>query len=226
MVVDGAAAAGDARSPAPTEQALNYLAHLYFSDRDALHRLGNLGGDWIKGRVEGLALPRRMVDGVRRHRWIDAATDRHPALRDAHRLFAPHRRRAVPIILDVVFDHLLIRDWQQFARQPLAAFLDSCYADLDATRRHWPEPGRPVLDSLVRRQWLENYQDPAVVAASLEHIGGRLRRDIGLRGTEAEIRAALPALGPLHARVMRDLGQLLDRDAAISGTPYTVQQDP
>lgn len=192
---------------------MNYLAHLYFSDRDALHRLGNLGGDWIKGRIEGLDLPRRMADGVRRHRWIDIATDRHPVLRDAHRLFPPHRRRAVPIILDVVFDHLLIQQWQHFASRPLDAFLDDCYADLDATREHWPEPGRRVLDSLVRRRWLRNYQDPALVAASLERISGRLRQDIGLCASAAEIQAALPALQPLHARVMRDLTLTVVPDA-------------
>ncbi|MCK8516443.1 ACP phosphodiesterase [Methylonatrum kenyense] len=204
---------------------MNYLGHLYFSDSDGLHRLGNLGGDWIKGRIEGLALPRRMLDGVRRHRWIDATTDHHPLLRDAHRLFSPHRRRAVPIILDVVFDHLLIHDWNAFARQPLDAFLDGCYADLEATREYWPAAGRGVLDSLVRRQWLENYQDPAVVAASLERIGTRLRRDIGLHGTESEIRAALPALRPLHRRVMRDLHQSLADAAQDPVAPYTEQQD-
>lgn len=205
---------------------MNYLAHLYLSDRDALHRLGNLGGDWIKGRIEGLDLPRRMLDGVRRHRWIDTTTDRHPALKDAHQLFSPHRRRAVPIILDVVFDHLLIRHWDCFTRQPLGAFLDDCYAGLDATRDHWPEAGRPVLDSLVRRQWLENYQDPAIVAASLDRISARLRRDIGLRGTEMEIRAALPALQPLHRRVMQDLTRALDRDAQAQTPPYTSGRGP
>lgn len=193
---------------------MNYLAHLYFADDAPLHRLGNLAGDWVKGRIENLDLPSDMIDGIRRHRWVDSRTDQHPALRHCHRLFHPARRRAVPIILDMAFDHLLIRHWPDFASRTLTGFLDDCYADLARTREYWPRAAQPTLDSMVRRRWLLRYRDPAHVAAALDRIADRLSRDIGLRGTETELRAALPALRPLHHAVMRDL-----RDALPARNP-------
>lgn len=188
---------------------MNYLAHLYLAEPDDQHRLGNLAGDWVKGRLENQPLAPRVLAGVRRHRWVDSTTDSHPAVRNAHRLFSPERRRAVPVILDLVFDHLLVRDWEVLATQPLDAFLADCYASLRRTEPLWPEAARRILPHLVENDWLSRYGDLDVVCVSLERIADRLSRDIGLRDARSEIQCALPALVPIQRQVLADLREAL-----------------
>lgn len=184
---------------------MNYLAHLYLSDPDDLHLLGNIAGDWVKGPLQGHDLPPRMLEGVRRHRWVDSTTDSHPAVRDARRLFSPERRRAVPIILDMVFDHLLAVNWSDHAAVPLDSFLADCYAALHRTRAHWPEAGQRLLPGIIERDLLGQYRDIRVIGSSLDHIAGRLSRDIGLRGALPEIRSNLGVLEHTHAQVMGNI---------------------
>jgi len=190
---------------------VNYLAHLFLSDADDLHLLGNIAGDWIKGPLHTHDLPPRMLEGVRRHRWVDSTTDSHPAVRNARQLFSPARSRAVPIILDMVFDHLLARNWVRYADLPLEAFLHDSYTALERVRPYWPARGRHILPTLMERDLLGRYRDLAVIGDSLEHIAGRLSRDIGLRGALPEIEANLEALDAIHARVLADLLTQLPR---------------
>ncbi|MEX0731116.1 MAG: ACP phosphodiesterase [Aquisalimonadaceae bacterium] len=188
---------------------MNYLGHLYLSDTDDLHRLGNIAGDWVKGPLQGHDLPARVLEGVRRHRWVDGTTDRHPAVREAHRLFSPERRRAVPIIMDMMFDHFLAVNWSDHSDIPLNAFLADSYAALNRTRPHWPVRARRVLPGIIERDLLGQYRDIQVIAHSLERIADRVSRDIGLRGALPEIQRNLTLLEDIHVAVLADLEKQL-----------------
>lgn len=190
---------------------MNYLAHLYLSDSDDLHRLGNIAGDWVKGPLQGHDLPDRVLEGVRRHRWVDSATDHHPAVRGALQLFSPKRRRAAPIIMDMVFDHLLAVNWDAHADMPLDTFLADSYAALNRTRAHWPEGACRILPGIIERNLLGQYRDIRVIGYSLERIADRVSRDIGLRGALPDILHNLDALEEIHTTVMLDLRAQLTR---------------
>lgn len=184
---------------------MNYLAHLYLSEPDDLHRLGNMAGDWVKGPLDSHDLPGRVLEGVRRHRWVDSTTDHHPAVRNALQLFSPGRRRAAPIILDMVFDHFLAVNWDEHADVPLDIFLADSYAALHRTRAYWPEKAKCVLPGIIERDLLGQYRDIQVIGYSLERIADRVSRDIGLRGALPEIRHNYAALEAIHATVLNDL---------------------
>ncbi len=172
-----------------------------------------MAGDWVKGRLAARTIPPRVKDGVLRHRWVDSTTGLHPAVRDAHILFSPRRRRAVPIILDMVFDHLLIHSWPAYSAQPLQLFVDDCYAALHRTSPLWPEPARQVLPRLIEEDWLNSYADLDRLSFALARIEQRMSRDIGLGDADHEIRRALPELRSIHAALMRDLLDSLNTTA-------------
>ena len=51
---------------------MNYLVHLYLSDPDPMVRIGNLMGDFVKGRLEDAPYPPGIIRGLRQHRDVDS----------------------------------------------------------------------------------------------------------------------------------------------------------
>ncbi|MCH8506018.1 MAG: ACP phosphodiesterase, partial [Ectothiorhodospiraceae bacterium] len=173
---------------------MNYLAHLYLADSDDGHRLGNMAGDWVKGKLGNQDLPERVVSGVRRHRAVDRYSDRHPLMVRARARLPDHRRRVSGIILDMLWDHFLVRHWSQYSNPPLEDFLLDCYRSLERMEPHWPERARRALPRIIREDWLSAYGDLDAVAFSLDRIALRFTRDPGLAGSIRDVRAQYPLL--------------------------------
>lgn len=167
---------------------MNYLAHLLLAGEDGPFLVGNLMGDFVRGRPEGLDLPGDVVAGIRLHRHIDVESDRHPAGLRARDVFHGRARRVAGIATDVVFDHMLARHWLRFARTPLPTFAAHCYATLYRHRATLP----PRLDALLPRMagddWLTAYADPATPARALAAMGRRFRQPDRLREAAAQLR--------------------------------------
>lgn len=192
---------------------MNFLAHLYLADIDDHHRLGNLAGDWIKGRLERQVYPGRVLAGARRHRFVDGFADHHPAALVARESLGPERRRAAGIILDVVNDYFLTRHWSLYSDESLPAFIAAGYASLERTRADWPEQAQPVLQQMISHDWLNRYTDLAAVARTLERIGGRMRRDPGLADSLRVLEACHEPLERQFHAVISDLRKACASDS-------------
>src|SRR3954452_7349199 len=59
--------------------AVNYLAPLLLAEQTAESLIGNLAGDFVKGRI-GEDVPPKIAEGIRHHRRVDAFTDSHPSV--------------------------------------------------------------------------------------------------------------------------------------------------
>lgn len=189
---------------------MNYLAHLHFADADDQHRLGNLAGDWIKGRLEAQPYPPRVIQGARRHRFVDSFSDQHPAMRTARQCLGADRRRAAGIITDMVNDHFLVQHWPRYGDLPLETFIDDAYAGLERTRPLWPAPAEPVITRMISHDWLGSYGRLEIIAMALERIGGRMRRDPGLAGALPVLQREYTALEEQFHHLMADLEATLN----------------
>ncbi len=159
---------------------MNHLAHLYLSAGHPDEMAGNLLGDFVRGRPEGLSLPEPLMRGVKIHRRIDSFSDGHPATLQARRCFPAPYRRYAGIVLDVVNDYLLTRHWSEFCRQPLPLFADRAYAVLRAREGHFPPAARAALHRLIAADWLTRYATLDDLSRSLERLQGRLSRSAPL----------------------------------------------
>jgi len=75
---------------------VKYLVHFFLAGDDEELRLGNLLGDFVKGRVERFEHPgatERLRTGIQMHRAIDAFSDRHPAVHRSKQILAPEYGR-------------------------------------------------------------------------------------------------------------------------------------
>ena len=117
---------------------MNHLAHLVLAGPNPDHRLGALLGDHVKGRLALQTLPAGLRSGVVLHRRIDAWTDAHPVVLDLARGLDPPWRRYSGVILDVLFDAMLVRNWCRYHARPLAQFAKEIDDLLMARRAELP----------------------------------------------------------------------------------------
>ncbi|MFN2334351.1 MAG: ACP phosphodiesterase, partial [Wenzhouxiangellaceae bacterium] len=101
---------------------MNHLAHIVLAGPDPDDRLGALLGDHVKGIAPVKALPPGLARGVRLHRKIDCWSDSHPAVIELRARSGRDWRRYSGVILDVLFDAMLVRNWPRYQSVPLARF--------------------------------------------------------------------------------------------------------
>jgi len=157
---------------------LNYLAHLFFGDlvsNDPKAMLGNLMGDFIKGPVDNRFEP-VIAEAIRLHRRIDVYTDAHPCVVSSRQLFPPPRRRFAGIILDVCYDHFLIRHWQQFHGQELDTFIEKSYRILESHYDILPRRLQTISSRMIGNNLLGSYRTLAGVERALQRIASRNHR--------------------------------------------------
>ncbi|HMB38996.1 MAG TPA: ACP phosphodiesterase [Wenzhouxiangellaceae bacterium] len=101
---------------------MNHLAHVVLAGPDPDDRLGAFLGDHIKGIAAVNALSPGVARGVRLHRRIDVWSDNHPAVVGLRAETGPYWRRYSGVIIDVLFDAMLVRHWNDYQSVPLETF--------------------------------------------------------------------------------------------------------
>lgn len=154
---------------------MNYLAHLFLAGKSAESLIGNLAGDFVKGRI-GDEFPTAIADGIRQHRRVDAFTDSHPSVSAFRRVLIPEHGHYARVIADVFFDHFLAIDFTRYASEPLDDFLRRVYAAIDPHIDELPGRLRLVYPRMRDEGWLESYQTIDGIRLALGGISHRLSR--------------------------------------------------
>lgn len=136
---------------------MNFLGHLFFSDND--HRLmhANLFGDFVKGK-DLSKYPEIVQEGITLHRTIDSYIDHHPAIIELlHVLYEPLPKVA-GIAVDLYFDHILAKRWNEYHPQPLNEFIDAFYEAPMEDRDYFNERYLFMIEKMKEKNWLYQYQ--------------------------------------------------------------------
>ena len=170
---------------------MNFLAHLLLAAPTDASRIGNLLGDFARGRPESLLdkFPPEVVAGIVMHRKLDRFTDEHPAFHDARALLSPERRRFAGIIVDVVFDHFLAKHWNQFSDQPLRDFIQEVYNGFDRHPDWLGEELGPLVPRIKQENWLMSYATIDGLGITFQRISIRFTRTGPILGAEQDLDA-------------------------------------
>lgn len=166
---------------------MNYLAHLFLSQPTVESRVGNLLGDFAKG-VDASALPHAVQRGLVNHRFVDHYTDSHPEVRRLKQLMSIQRRRFSGIMLDLVFDHLLIRHWSQFSEESFPEVRARYYTQLQQGQTLMPEAMQQVTTRVVQQDWFSSYIEIEGIGFALDRISDRIRFKNNFSGSVAELK--------------------------------------
>ncbi|MCP4598024.1 acyl carrier protein phosphodiesterase [Neptuniibacter sp.] len=153
---------------------MNYLAHLFLAQPTVESRVGNLLGDFARG-VNTELLPEPILKGLENHRLVDRYTDSHPAVKQLKALVSPQRRRFAGIMLDMAFDHYLIKHWDRFSSQPFEASCKEYYLSLYQGADLMPERMRTITSRIIEQDWFSSYASIEGIGLALDRIAGRIR---------------------------------------------------
>ena len=154
---------------------MNWLAHIFVSGETVDYQLGNLLADPLKGKPwPGASEATR--NGFAMHKVIDRYTDHHPAfINSKSRLGEQGFLRGV--VIDMVYDHLLIRSWDDYARIDRAAFIETFYTKALPAAAEYPEQPRQIVRGVIASGYLTSYADLDGLYRALERIDIRLSRN-------------------------------------------------
>ena len=137
---------------------MNYLAHAYLSFNNPQLLVGNMISDFVKGKTK-FNYPPEVQNGIMLHRAIDEFTDGHPATKKAKEFFKPAYRLYSGAFVDIVFDHFLALDKNEFSSiEDLQYFTNKTYKTLQQNFELLPKNFQNILPHMIRHDWLCNYQ--------------------------------------------------------------------
>lgn len=179
---------------------MNFLAHLWLADKTKTSLAGAILGDVARGS-DLSTYPVEIAQGIRLHRKIDAATDRHPQIVQVRERYARGRRRYAGIVLDLACDYVLARDWTSYSGEALTIFCERASAEVEQAAPWFAHAGGRAIEAQDFKRLLLSYADPAGIEHALRRTAGRLRQPEPLlaaadnwRQSAEELRAVLPGV--------------------------------
>ncbi len=164
---------------------MNYLAHLFLAGNNDGVILGNLLEDFVTGPIENETngkLPKDVKIGLLMHRQIDTMTDSHPVVKECKELFYSNFGKYSPIIIDVLFDHYLVKNWEIFTEEAFDAFRPRVYKSLKCYLDIQPEHLQGMINSMIEHDWLKNYKENWGLERAFLNLNKRINKpEIDLR---------------------------------------------
>lgn len=135
---------------------MNFLAHLVLSNDDDDLMIGNFIADSVRSVEWDQFLP-EVVEGIKLHHKIDFFTDNHQVVERSKERLRPTQAKYSPVVVDILYDHFLARNFEDYYNSSLPAFAQRAY---DLFHRRWDELPLPVqrmLPYMESGNWLVNY---------------------------------------------------------------------
>lgn len=153
---------------------MNFLAHIYLSNDDPQIQIGNFIADRIRGK-QYLEYPEKIQKGILLHRQIDTFTDRHPIVKiSKSRLYNGYGHYA-SVIVDILYDHFLARNWSQYSNVPLNEYVDNFYDLLKDNFETLPIPIQRMIPYMIQDNWLLSYASIEGITKVLEGMNRRTK---------------------------------------------------
>lgn len=164
---------------------MNYLAHAYLSFYEPEITVGNVISDFVKGKKKFDFSP-GIQNGITLHRAIDEFTDNHEATLSAKQFFRPDYRLYSTAFIDIVYDHFLANDPNEFAGpDALFTFSQVTYRVLEGYESVFPVGFMMMFPFMQQHNWLYNYRLAEGIRKS---FGGLVRRARYLQNAEPAFR--------------------------------------
>lgn len=169
---------------------MNYLAHLYLSGDSEAAVLGSIMADFVKGPLVD-QYPAEILAAIETHRKVDAFTDAHKIVMRSRKLFSSKRRRFAGIIIDVVYDHFLAKNWVLYSDIDLNEFIAKSYSILKRYTNLLPGDLKFAAPKMIEQDWLGSYKNLEAIGVTLNRISKRIERrfnrENGLRSSIEEV---------------------------------------
>ncbi|HVT84745.1 MAG TPA: ACP phosphodiesterase [Chitinophagaceae bacterium] len=163
---------------------MNYLAHAYLSFDHQEILVGNLISDFVKGKQKS-AYPSGIQRGISLHRSIDAFTDSHTATKEAKQVFRSAYRLYSGAFIDIVYDHFLANDKNEFSESTLFEFSNRVYGIVEKNISVVPSSFARMFSFMKKQNWLYEYR---TIQGIEKGFAGLVRRAVYINESETASR--------------------------------------
>ncbi len=153
---------------------MNFLAHIYLSGTDEGVIIGNFIADGIKGR-RYLKYPESIQKGILLHRAIDTFTDQHKTVKQSTARLHKNYGHYSGVIVDILYDHFLAKNWERYHDTPLTEFVSDFYALLRENFAVLPTRIQRMMPYMITDNWLESYASILGISKILKQMNIRTK---------------------------------------------------
>lgn len=142
--------------------------------------------DGIKGsNYKKYSIP--IQKGIILHRAIDTFTDAHPIVRQSTKRLHPKYHHYSGIIVDILYDHFLAKNWSMYCEIPLAKYATNFYALLKKNQEKLTPPIQKMMPYMIADNWLLSYAEIEGIATVLRNMDRRTKQKSGMKNAVADL---------------------------------------
>lgn len=153
---------------------MNFLAHIYLSGDSIPVTIGNFIADGIRGK-DYKKYPIEIQTGILLHRQIDTYTDAHPTVRKSTKRLHKKYGHYSGVIVDILYDHFLAKNWSSYSEIPLETYIDDFYDMLNDNFEILPLRIQKMMPYMVADNWLLSYASIEGITKVLEGMNRRTK---------------------------------------------------
>jgi acyl carrier protein phosphodiesterase len=151
---------------------MNFLAHIYLSGNNKTIAIGNFIADGIRGK-DYKKFPKDIQIGILLHREIDVFTDGHKTVRKSTKRLHKNYSHYSGVIVDILYDHFLAKNWNTYSYIPLAKYVEEFYKILEDSFDILPIRVKKMMPYMTANNWLLSYASIAGISKALEGMNRR-----------------------------------------------------
>ncbi len=153
---------------------MNFLAHIYLSGEDEGITIGNFIADGIKGK-KYKKFPLKIQKGILLHREIDTFTDSHPTVKQSTARLHENYSHYSGVIVDILYDHFLAKNWNQYHELPLDVYVENFYDLLRNNFAMLPTRIQRMMPYMIADNWLLSYATIRGISTILDQMNVRTK---------------------------------------------------
>jgi len=165
---------------------MNFLAHIYLSGDNDLIKIGNFMADGIRGK-QFEHFPEDVQKGIILHRSIDTYTDSHDVFRQSTKRLHEKYHHYSGVIVDIVYDHFLAKNWAKYSDENLEEFINRFYASLHQNYDILTEKTKGMMPYMIESNWLSSYQTVAGIDRILTQMDRRSKNQSKMQFASEEL---------------------------------------
>lgn len=154
---------------------MNHLAHLYLSSDSEEEMVGQFIADAVKGNDFNLYGP-NIRNGILLHRWVDSFTDTHDLVKGLRAKYRPKLGLYSGVLIDLVFDYYLAKDFQIHSGRDLAEFQQFTFHVLNKHEDVFPEKMKKYFFHMKDKEFMMKYAHSEGMSAIVKQMGMRIPR--------------------------------------------------
>lgn len=149
--------------------------------------VGNFIADAVKGK-KFLDYEGEISLGILMHREIDTYTDTNAIVRHSKSFFRSRYGLYSSVLIDLIYDHFLAKNFDRYSEEPLASFADRSYDIFEKYLSIMPDRNLYMLPYMRKENWLLHYAEIEGIQRSLTGMSRRIKNDPGIEHGHIELR--------------------------------------